>query len=660
MSEEMREKKPFTIGIMTGSFYQDYSRMIVDAICDRLQDDYVQIYLFQGFDAGRFLNNNAFVHESFDTHYYSLFEYSKFVELDLLIISIGTISAVPSPVSLEVLLDRLPKVPVIVLEDEGELPNVVYITVDNYNGMKECILHLIEEHHCKKIVYLAGPREVPDAALREKAYTDTMKEQGLFFDEGYIAYGDFTDQVEEQVKALLERVPDAEAIVCANDEMAECSYRVLREMGITPGKEIKVTGFDDNEAAPYLSPPLTTVRQDYFDVAAMAAKKAAEVVHHKKISSERLPAKLKLRCSCGCESPAESSDQIGETERRDKFYEERVRVKRLQNQSIISTLVLRGILSQHTEPKEFFRRIGNIMYRVGTHRSFIALIPEPLYVDGSQKLFLPDSLQLFMSQKEDCVEGFDIFNGPLVELQKLQEYMGDHGHCHKQMAAFPLFSGEYHYGVLFVELPRDDMLFYYNVSLELGSGIRYLLLARVASEARKALEEKNRILDYSACHDSLTGLYNRSGVMSYAENLIRDRIKRTKFLAVMADLDHLKQINDTFGHNIGDEAIKKTAEILKKVLPGSAIIGRTGGDEFACLVPDAVPGMAELIQRLIKSECETYNDKEKRPYYLGISVGIYEFGREEDPGFMEVLKKADLLLYEAKKLRRSNVIRENI
>ena len=650
-------EKPFTIGIMTGSFYQDYSRMIVDAICDRLQGEYIQVYLFQGFDAGRFLNNNAFVDDSFDMHYYSMFEYSRFVDVDLLIISIGTISAVSDPLPLKEFLSKLPQVPVIVMEDEADIENVVCITVDNYNGMKNLVEHLITVHDCKKLVYVSGPKNVPDSMLRMKAFLDAMNAHALPVTEDSIVYGDFTDQIDDLVEELLAKNPEAEAVVCANDEMAECTYRVIRSKGLTPGKDILVTGFDDNDSAPYMNPPLTTVRQDFSEVAAKAASMVLQVVHRKKIFSETIPAKFMIRSSCGCAQEVEDTAQLSEVNRLDKVFEERSKVKTLQNQGIISALTLRGVLKQDISTKDFFLRLGEILHRIGAHRSYIALLREPMCIADKKRMFLPEKLKLFMSQREDEVVSYNEDDAPTVQEAGLQKYMGETGIVHKQMAAFPLFSGEYHYGVFFVELPRKNMLFYYTISLEIGTGIRYLLLSHEAQAAHRALEEKNQILDYSARHDSLTGLFNRAGVMSNAFAMLQNPGENSHFVAVMADLDHLKQINDTFGHNVGDEAIKKTAEILREVLPEESVLGRTGGDEFVCFMHRTSEEQVEKMKRRVKELCEIYNGTSLNPYYLGISLGCYEFDAKEDSRLNDVLKQADVLLYEAKKSRRSNVIR---
>ncbi len=648
--------KPFTVGIMAGSFHTEYSKMIVDTICEQLRDEDIQVYLFQGLDAARYLNFNAYVDDSFDRHYYSLFEYSKYVELDLMIISYGTISAVPSPLSQESLLKRLPKVPFIMVEDDKELPGGTFIVVDNYGGMKSCVEHLITEHGAKKIVYVSGPHNVPDSIVRLNAYEDTLKEHGIYYDDNYIVYGDFTDLVDSLVEDLLMYVPDADAIVCANDEMAQSAYRVAEAKGKKVGKDILITGFDNNATAQYMNPPLTTVEQDLSLVARTVADAVGRTLRGEKIESIRIPAKLILRGSCGCTITAEAGeeDDAGEVGR---VYEERLKIKQLQNDNIISSLILRGVITRYICTEPFFTRLGQILHRIGTRRSYIALLPEPLFVKNAADLVLPDELLLFMSQHDDEIRGFSRETAPRISLSSLQEHMGERVK-HKQMAAFPLFFGETHYGVFYVELARDAMLFFYTLSLEIGTGIGHLLLSLNMQKANKELEEKNNLLDYSATHDALTGLYNRHGVWEKAGSILGEQTAdEDGFAVMMADLDHLKQINDTFGHEAGDDSIKKTADILREVLPADCIIGRIGGDEFLCVLPGQTASRMEDFRTAIAEKCEEYNAISQKPYYLGISTGVNVQSIRETV-LSAAMKRADERLYEAKKNRRASVIRE--
>ena len=126
---------------------------------------------------------------------------------------------------------------------------------------------------------------------------------------------------------------------------------------------------------------------------------------------------------------------------------------------------------------------------------------------------------------------------------------------------------------------------------------------------------------------------------------------------IFADLDHLKEINDNFGHAEGDCAIFTAAAALRECLGKDALIARIGGDEFVAVlaVADGVEGQM-LLQR-IKAYLEEHNRTSGKPYLVECSIGMKEFVYENDMKVSQELEEADRLLYQAKRLRRKSVKR---
>ncbi|MBQ9412483.1 MAG: GGDEF domain-containing protein [Oscillospiraceae bacterium] len=647
------------IGVMTGSFHTDYSRLIAEAICSQLKAEDVDICLFQGLDASRFLNLTEYVDDGFDGHYYSQFEYSKFLNPDLLIVSFGTISAISDPLDLEEFFARLPKVPVILLENDTELPGGIHITVDNYGGMRDCVEHLITDHGCRELLFVSGPRGVPDAELRLEAYRDTMLAHGLPLKGNMIAVGNFTDRVDGLVEELLEAYPKPDAIICANDEMAESAYRVLKGHGLLPGRDVAVTGFDDNLFAPLMDPPLTTVRQMKEEVAEKTVSVIRDFLRGGKPDSVSLSAPLIRRRSCGCQEDGWSFRIPREAAKTAKAAEDRRRIKRLVHENMLTSLMLRNLLDENSTVRSFFRRTGQMLHILGCQRAWIGMAQEPVAVNEEKRRPLaPDTLRLCMVQDGEQVSSWDFDGAPVLTAGEEESFVSLRHVMGLVTAVFPLFYGKNHYGVMVVKLRQEEMLFYYTLSLEIGTGLRYLFMAMDQREARLVLEEKNHILDFSASHDALTGLYNRAGVMNHIYDFMREQGRGRRFVAVMADLDHLKQINDTFGHGCGDQAIRQAAEILRNCLPPDSPLGRTGGDEFTAvflLTEDCTP---ESFRQRVALACEEYNARELVPYYEGVSVGCLAFSYEEGTDIPALLKEADACLYRDKKRRRTSVIRQ--
>lgn len=648
-----KRRRPL-IGIMSGSFHTDYSRLITEVIRSGLEEDNVDLCLFQWLDANRHLGLQKIVDSGFDGHYYSQFEYSKFLCPDILIVSFGTISSIPKErMTLEDFLASLPKVPVILLETETDLPGVLTVTVDNYTSMHEVVDHLIEDHGLKEILFLSGPQGIQDAEIRKAAYLDAMGEHDLPVDDSMIVYGDFTDLVEDRVEELLASHPRPEAIVCANDEMADCTYKVLRRHGLRPGVDVAVTGFDDIESASILEPPLTTVSQDFTAMAEAAVGMVRALLRGEQPSSLKVPLTVQYRASCGCPHKAAAPSRP-EVQPLNKL-QSRARIKRLVYDNVTTALLLRNLLVENISVHTFFRILGNILYHTGSPWSCVGLLKAPLTIDRSARTFVPDEIRLHLLQEGEKIEAWSRLEAPILRAGEVPFFWPEK--IRYPIAVFPLFFGDVHYGVLLAQVPPENMLFLYNLSLELGTALRYLYLALDHQEAQAALEEANTMLSYSASHDGLTGLLNRTGFLSHYNTFLRQYDKSTRFVAVMADLDHLKQINDSFGHDMGDKAITMAAEILQRGLPPASPLGRTGGDEFTALFVEHEGCTQEEFIEHIRYSCEGYNRHSGLPFLVSLSVGCFPFTADQATDGSALLKKADEQLYRAKADRPASVLR---
>lgn len=135
------------------------------------------------------------------------------------------------------------------------------VRVDQRAGARLATRHLIDLGH-RRLAHLAGPADWPQAAERRAAFIETLAEHGL--PEGPVIEGDWTARSgHEATRRLLRRHHDVTAVVVANDQMAVGAYRALVESGRRIPDDMSVVGFDDLPEAAFLSPPLTTVRQDF-------------------------------------------------------------------------------------------------------------------------------------------------------------------------------------------------------------------------------------------------------------------------------------------------------------------------------------------------------------------------------------------------------------
>ena len=178
-----------------------------------------------------------------------------------------------------------------------------------------------------------------------------------------------------------------------------------------------------------------------------------------------------------------------------------------------------------------------------------------------------------------------------------------------------------------------------------------LNLKKLASILRCGLRQ-NQVeseLSYLAISDELTGLYNQRGFLLLgSERMKLAHGMKKNVLLFFADLDNLKQINDQFGHQEGDQALLKTAEIFRNTFRTSDIIGRFGGDEFTALVIEEYGQTADTISRRLQDNMAELAANNTQ-YPLSLSVGMTRYAAEMRSSLKKLLAQADQALHKQKK-----------
>jgi len=154
--------------------------------------------------------------------------------------------------------------------------------------------------------------------------------------------------------------------------------------------------------------------------------------------------------------------------------------------------------------------------------------------------------------------------------------------------------------------------------------------------------------------DELTGLYNRRGFLAVSEQSVAEIRLNDKIPAIVyADLDGLKEINDSLGHHEGDRALARAAEILKDSFRSSDIVARIGGDEFVVLAALTHDESAESLSQRLQENFDTSNATRARPYNLALSVGIAHCDDKQNHSIEELMAQADRAMYDDKRRKRS-------
>ncbi len=163
------------------------------------------------------------------------------------------------------------------------------------------------------------------------------------------------------------------------------------------------------------------------------------------------------------------------------------------------------------------------------------------------------------------------------------------------------------------------------------------------------------LLQREACTDSLTGLYNRRGFFAKGAAFLEEAQKKNLHVTCLfADLDGMKNINDTLGHEEGDKALQETAAMMQQILGSWNILARVGGDEFAALVEHEEDQPPRETCQKIQKAMEKSNQEGKHSYCLAISVGVASWNPCSPISLGELLSRGDKKMYEHKDSKKAS------
>ena len=773
------EKKTYTIAVMSGSLQSDYVLEMMKGFHASAYDHKVNTILFLGPQIPANCKEivDARITENCSVQFSTIYQYTHFIKPDAVIITYGSLSSLLNKQSKDDFLDMLSGIPCLMLEDEFPGRDVPCITADNYNGMCQCIRHLVGDHGFTRISFLSGPKDNYDANERLRAYLDTMAEYNIPVTEGMVAYGNFSDHQDEQVEFLLEKNPDLQAIACADDMMAKACYRVCEKKNIIVGKDLAITGFDDSNMASTMNPPLTSISQNVYEIGYTAMSRAVSMCRGETIRSEKMPTILRKRSSCSCQplgfidysdlkkheinlflldvlrdlspcvfdalehSPArkhisavlaEYCEYIASTildgdgsrfdpEALQKIFKEILDIpfffkdqfldgimrfliilkdnapnpqaKKLLNHVITTTNT--NILSYNIRtlekkmyessckawfiplyignlikglymynPEEIFTSVMEEMQKMSFMKSYFLLFDRPISCESGETLSFPKNMNLvaYFNENEMKYVGMDpnyqvTYDNGFVSFIDGQDPM--------ELTMVILFSDNKQYGLLLCDVADEDIGFVQICGLQFGTLLNFMELYRIEQKTQDELQsslqvirEQNRILSFLSKYDGLTQLLNRRGFIEDALSLYRNNEGRRGYL-IFGDLDHLKEINDFYGHVEGDFAIMSIAHRFQQILPPDSVIGRIGGDEMIAFVLTDEINFKKRIEKQFMDVAEKFNQSSEKPYYVEASIGIHGFDCHPDVDFNEMLKMSDKVLYQSKENRRSSVVKEN-
>lgn len=545
----------------------------------------------------------------------------------------------------------------------GNIEGITSVIPDSSKGMYELVTHLIKKHKCRNfgLMNVEGLSEV--AQERTEIFMRALKDNNLWIDKKNIMHAHFTyASAIEQLEAYEKKygVPDFDAIVALNDEMAFGCIDYLTQHHISVPDQVIVTGYDDTERASLTVPSLTTVSQSIF----MQGYTAAETLYAKLAGAE-LPPVQKIstkgicRQSCGCVPPLESSF-VSLAVNGDPV--ERKRTARINSISewaekknqIISIVSYQNDTQLDMTLEQLRKRMTWDVRGFKISGAAVVLYKEAVETEEFEYFPLPSKAYVFMAYDDTVGMSMDP-DGKYVEFNPNEQLLppGILTDTAERKYVFPIYHCSVQYGYMIFRPGDFDSTLYTILCTSFSSVIASSYTYTKAQLERQKLTRNNSELLHISHTDEMTGLLNRRGYMQHGQQTIMMSLdmNQTGFV-VFGDMDGLKKINDTWGHEAGDRAIKAEAKILQKTFRTTDVIGRIGGDEFGIITVGLDKKSFTRIKSRLRKFCKEYNETSGEPFKLSISLGAVEFSHEND-NLMVLLNEADSLLYVEKRRKKA-------
>ena len=530
-----------------------------------------------------------------------------------------------------------------VVSIEYDFKGVTSITTDNYYGMHELAKHVIEVHKAREIVFVGGPKKHTESAMRLKAILDVMEENNMVMPKENILYGDWAQNRAKRLVTewLMQNKHLPDAFLCANDVMAVGVCDLLKTKGYSVPKDVIVTGYDCIEIGRDHNPIITSVSHKWHDMGEMAMQILLDKMQGREPQKlEPVKTMLVNGTSCGCS--AKETAGIRKKIDKNHYYEgfdawlcdSHFRhiyqaVKKAENADQLHESLCKLFEAEHWMEGDTFK-----------------ICLEPEFFDIEEK---DENLSVEGHSKQvDVICGMQ--DGRVLHHQvlPLNEVLF-HSANEKQESCIsiylPLSSEGKTYG--FAILQRNiDIILANRLYIWTRHMNQYLEQAR----HNIVIADLMRKLTNLSVTDVLTGVYNRAGCEKIAYPML-EQYKQSGEVGVvmMADVDRMKNINDEYGHECGDLALRIVASVLKSQVPTDWVISRFGGDEFFIGGKVEPTTDLEVLVEAIMKKLDEEIKRRKITFDLKMSIGYSIIDPKSKENVEKNLQQADKLMYVVKK-----------
>lgn len=648
------------IGVMVPSYSIEYGLELLNGIQNFFSDKDVKVIITQ----------TKFPHSTVGAFDYQYWEGAKLLQaedVDVIILATGIYLSDPTGRNFLKELQKFTDKPIVSPGVFVDLPNVYSVTADCKKVYYDVVEHLKNKHKCSKIAFFSANKTCsPEALERFESFKQALQDNSLEFNEDLVFDGGFTNF--GAVKDLSEKIKSKkdikfDSIVCANDSMADGTIQYLSKLGVEIGKDVLVFGFDDTVVAQMSKPTISTISQRIDTLGYTAAQIAYKIINGENVKKHtKSKLDIKYRQSCGCVSKENLYpiyiNEAGEEKKEEAknnsemfLFENIIREKN-------NIITLMDMLKGSNTLRQFYYNFRFVVAQCDMSNMGISLYDSALDFDSSDDFEVPEHAEFYLFY--DTKTNTNLFR-PGVFFNPRKTLFPSRS-CGKESGIYmlqPIFSGEQSYGFLTCKINGTKFLDY-NVYLKIiinsiSQAYEYtskIIEAEELEEKNSKLIRMNTNLSKQSRTDELTNVFNRRGFLELGQRSI-DVLQEvdTSGVVIFADMDGLKVINDTYGHDMGDKAIKLQAYVLKNAFRKSDIIGRLGGDEFGVVAA----GMRLQDIEKMKLKIELLNQKVSKdndlPFVISISLGAVDL--QESSSLKKLLASADKFLYEEKSIKKN-------
>jgi len=537
--------------------------------------------------------------------------------------------------------DRAIAAGVPVISVNRQLEGCINIDFTYAETFERIVRHVVEDHGCRKVNYIGGDTVSKFSRERFEAYRKVLAENDIPFEKKRTGYGNFRDVEALQVldEFLKEELP--EAIICANDAMAVAVCGKLKFLGIKVPEDIIVTGFDGEDYEKYNDPRLTTAAYDWEKVTTTIFETVWELTEGRPVDELIwIPYKYQPGHSCGCNcNDVQSVANVifkwqmnhGES---GEFYQDIINMISKTNycEDFSEILGLLDICSKRIKYKRYWCCFKEEIWNKIEQK-------EPSEVEFERIKYKekrnPAAINKIVVSHYD-VEGME----ENVRIISKEELLPDFYKLLEETESVMLLP------IQLQGLFIGYIAITFDVSV-INAELLYIFILNI----RNIIESywSRMAQDKLMSRDELTGMYNEKGFQRRIKKIFADGRIVPDFTLITMCIDNLKKINDTYGNEEGDVALKELGRIIELTMEKNEFCARKGGDEFTIVsMSSGGRSRAQDMQDLIERRLADYNLMSGKPYDLQVSIGSYS-GRDIDALDYEVFaSQADKAMYSSK------------